>query len=144
MLTVDRQKICFLVIKGRQFLVKETDPLDAEKEASSPIDDEESEVLHDDPGEDAVREELLATLAAMDERELSETLALLWLGREDIDTDDWDDAVTEAGESLSSRTPDTIIQTPLFPYYLEEGLARMGITCGDIEDGIWTEGPGPS
>lgn len=140
MLTVDRGKICFLVIKGRQFQAKETDPLDAE-DASSPIDDGDSEVLLDDPGEDAVREELHATLTAMDERELSETLALLWLGREDIDTDDWDDAVTEARDSLSSQTPDTIIQTPLFPYYLEEGLARMGLTCSDIEDEIWTEGP---
>lgn len=140
MFTVDRGKICFLVIKGRQFQAKVADPLDAE-DASSPVDDDGSEVLLDDPGEDAVRDELHATLAEMDERELSETLALLWLGREDIDTDDWDDAVTEARESLSSRTPDAIIQTPLFPYYLEEGLARMGSTCSDIEDEIWTEGP---
>jgi hypothetical protein len=140
MLTVDRRKICFLVIKGRQFQTKEADPLDGE-EASSPIDDGESDVLLDDPGDDAVRDDLHATLTAMDERELSETLALLWLGREDIDTDDWDDAVTEARESLSPRTPDDIIQTPLFPYYLEEGLARMGITCADIEDEIWAEGP---
>ncbi len=140
MLTVDRGKICFLVIKGRQFQAKEADPLDAE-EASSPIDDGEAGVLLDDPGEDAVRDELHATLAAMDERELSETLALLWLGREDIDADDWDDAVTEARESLSAQTPDSIVQTPLFPYYLEEGLARMGLTCGDLEDEIWAAGP---
>lgn len=140
MLTVDRGKICFLVIKGRQFQAKDVDPLDAD-EASLPVDDGESEVLLDDSGDDAVRDELHATLAAMDERELSETLALLWLGREDIDADDWDDAVTEARESLSSRTPDAIIQTPLFPYYLEEGLARMGLTSSDIEGEVWIEAP---
>jgi hypothetical protein len=144
MLTVDRRKICFLVLKGRQFQVKEADPLAAE-EPSSPIDDVETDVFIDDPGEDAVRQELRALLAAMDERELAETLALMWLGREDIDTDDWDDAVTEARDGLSPRTSDHVIQTPLFPYYLEEGLARFGLSCNDIEgEEIWTESPPPS
>lgn len=138
MITVDRTKVCFLILKGRQFQAKEADPLAAE-EPSSPLDDMEAGVLLDDAGDDAVRQELRATLAAMDERELAETLALMWLGREDIDTDDWDDAVSEARDGLSSTTPDHIIQTPLFPYYLEEGLARMGLTCDDLEEDVWSE-----
>lgn len=143
MLTVDRTKICYLALKGRQFQVKESDP-EAADEPSSPLDDLDAQVLIDDPDDDAVRDELRAMLAAMDERELAETLALMWLGREDIDIDDWDDAVDEARDALDAQTAEQIIQTPLFPYYLEEGLARFGFNCTEFQEEFWTEGPGPA
>ena len=140
MLEVSPQKVRFLVLKGRQLQAKEVDPL-AAADPTSAADEDFPEVLLDDQEEDPVREEILAALTAMNETELADTVALMWLGREDIDTDDWEDVVEEARETLTPNTSAQLLEIPLFPHYLEQGLDAMGYSCDDLEDDLWGADP---
>lgn len=141
MLDVSPETICLLAIKGRQFQAKEADPLNAEEDASNPADEDEMHVLVDDASRDAVESEILALLGDLSERELAETLALVWLGREDVNALDWDDAVEEARGELEPNTPSHILETPLFPHYLLTGLEALGYDPEEIEQEIWTDEP---
>jgi len=140
MLDVSPETVCLLAIKGRQFQAKEADPLNTEEDASNPADEEEMHVLVDDAS-DAVESEILALLNGLSEQELAETLALVWLGREDVDALDWDDAVEEAQGELEPSTPNRILQTPLFPHYLLTGLEALGYDPEEIEQEIWADEP---
>ncbi len=141
MLNVSPETICLLAIKGRQFQAKEAGPLNVDEDSSNPADEDQRHVLVDDASRDAVEAEILALLNDLTERELAETLALVWVGREDVDAQDWDQAVEEALVALEPRTPNHILETPLFPHYLMTGLEGLGYDPDEIEQDIWTDEP---
>jgi hypothetical protein len=79
-LSIATEKICFIVVKAREFDVKdvETDPNDA----SNATDDSMISVLEDHP-DDPVAQEIRGFIAAMNEDEQIDLVALTWLGRGD-------------------------------------------------------------
>ena len=80
-LTISPEKVCFIVIKAREFdakdAVTEPDP------ASNPSDDRDAAVL-EDHRDDPVVEELTGLINALSEDEQIDLVALAWLGRDDI------------------------------------------------------------
>lgn len=75
-------KVCFLIIKAREFDVKEegTDPASG----SNPTDDAEISVLEDTP-DDPVEEEIRSLIDDLSIDEQIELVAIDWLGRGDYD-----------------------------------------------------------
>ena len=49
----------------------------------------------------------------------------MWLGRGDYTLDEWDKALTDAGDSWNPRTAEYLIGTPLLADYLTEGLDQF-------------------
>src|SRR6202162_137312 len=88
-LSISKEKICFVVLKAREFDVKDADT-SSDEDGSNPADDRMVEVLENRP-DDPVDQELVAFIEAMSEDEQVDLVTLTWLGRGDGGLEDWDD-----------------------------------------------------
>jgi len=52
-------------------------------------------------------------------------VALMWLGRGDFDVDDWDQALSRAGDAWNNRSAEYLVHTPLLADYLRIGLEQI-------------------
>ena len=132
MLTIDHEKICYLIIKAREFDVK-MEP-EVSDPGDNPADDAERVVLFDYP-DDPTAEEVRSCLEGLNVDEACEVLALLWLGRGDYDKGEWERALAEAQDAPNERRPEALMGKPLLADYLEEGLSQLGYSCEDVEIG---------
>ena len=128
--SIATEKVCFIVVMAREIHAKV--PPQEEDPASDVADDDFREVLEDFAG-DPMYQELREYIAALDDDEKAELLALTWTGRGDFDAADWDAAMTEARDRADAREPAYIMGTPLVSDYLEEGLAAFDLSCVDFE-----------
>ena len=131
-LTIPTEKVCFLIVKAREFDVKDvvTDPGDA----SNAADDSMISVL-EDHRDDPVAQEIRGFIDALNEDEQTDLVALAWLGRGDGTIEDWEELRAEAARAHNSRTAAYLLGTPLLADHLEEALSQFGQSCDDIEMG---------
>jgi hypothetical protein len=129
-LTIATEKICFIIIKAREFDVKDevTDPDDA----SNATDDNMISVL-EDHGDDPVANEIRGFIGAMNEDEQIDLVALTWLGRGDGTIEDWHELRAEAARAHNKRTASYLLGIPLLSDYLEEALSLFDLSCDDVE-----------
>lgn len=119
------QKLVFIIEKAREFdaLVDEDDP----NSGSNPTDDMEVAILEATP-ENPTEEELTAVLGNLSDDELTELLALLWVGRGDYDRESWREALHQAREAKNKRIVRYLVGTPMLGDLIEEGLAELGVS----------------
>ena len=122
-------KVCELIIRAKAIDVKEgeTDP----DSGSNPIDDGSIGVLGSSP-DDATEQELRDVISGLNDDERADLIALVYIGRGDMEPEEWGAAVRlakerEAVSSLS--TADWLIGIPNLADLLDEGLAAMGRSC---------------
>ena len=96
-------------------------------------DDGEIDVL-EDRRDDPTFAELMGTLEALNEDELSDLVAMTWIGRGDFDVDDWEDAKEQARQRGPKGTAEYLLGTPLLGDYLESGFTDLGYSCEDVEE----------
>jgi hypothetical protein len=130
-LAVDPETVCFLIVKAREFDVK-VEPDDPDS-GSNPTDDGEIDVL-EDRRDDPTYAEIMGTLEALNEDELSDLVAMTWIGRGDYDVDDWEEAKELARQRGTKGTAEYLLGTPLLGDYLESGFSELGYSCEDIEE----------
>jgi len=128
---INTDKVCFVIIKAREFDVQ-VGGLEADD--SNATDDNFASVFASGM-DDSVRKELKAFIDGMDEDEQCELVALCWLGRGDFSTDEWDRAVEEARSRREGSTATYLIGIPLVSDYLEEGLSKFDLSCEGFEMG---------
>ncbi len=128
--TLSPEKVCFILIKMREFEaqeeVVEPDP------GSNPIDDGFRGTL-EAYADDLTFAEVKAFIDALNEDEQAELVALAWTGREDYAPGDWDQAVADARDRHTGATSDYLLGMPLLPSYLEAGLNQFDYSCDDYE-----------
>lgn len=131
-LAISPEKACFIIVKAREFDVKDvvTNP----GESSSAADDAMFSVL-EDRFDDPVAQELHGFIGALNEDEQVDLVALAWLGRGDGTIADWDELRAEASRAHNKRTAAYLLGIPLLADYLEEGLAQFGLSCEEFELG---------
>lgn len=152
MLEMDSDKVCYLVVKMREFeeegLIRaEFDQDDEgsdlhlgdEGEDDGELEDEEGFIAledeeDDETADDSSLEELIGYIQGLDEEEQVELIALTWLGRGDYEKDEWGAAVEAARERFNERTAQYLIGIPLLADYLEEGLAAFDLSCTDFDE----------
>jgi hypothetical protein len=131
-LNISPEKVCFLIIKAREFDAKEeandSDP------GSNPSDDQEAAVLEDQP-DDPVVEEITSLIGALSVDEQIDLVALAWLGRDDFSAADWASLREEAIRSYNGRTAEYLLGIPQLGDFLEEGLSTLGYSCEEFEMG---------
>src|SRR6516165_578678 len=129
-LTISPEKVCFIIMKAREFDAKGevTDP----DPGSNPSDDKDAAVL-EDHSDDPVVEELTSLINALSEDEQIDLVALMWLGRDDYAASDWSPVREEAMRAHNDRTAEYLIGTPLLGDLLEEGLSKLGGSCEEFE-----------
>lgn len=131
-LRISPEKVCFAILKAREFDAKEA----AEEmyEGSNPTDDQEAAVLEDN-ADDPALEELTRFLGSQNEDELEDLLALMWLGRGDYAFDEWDEALAAVRAMPNKHIVPYLLGTPTLADHLEEGLAQFGRSCEEFELG---------
>jgi hypothetical protein len=133
MLQISPEKVCFLIIKAREYDVKVA-PYDPES-GSNATDDSVAEILEDQP-DDPTEQELRDAMAGLNDDELVEVGALMLLGRGDFSRQEWGQARQTAVDMARERPLiETLMQTPLLGDYLEEGLSAHGRSCEEFEIG---------
>jgi hypothetical protein len=129
-LTISPEKVCFIIIKAREFDVKDavTDP----DPGSNPSDDKDAAVL-EDHRDDPVVEELTSLINSLSVDEQVDLVTLAWLGRDDYTADDWPAVREEAAAAHNRRTASYLLGMPLLGDFLEEGLSMLGYSCEEFE-----------
>ena len=131
-LTISPEKVCFIIIKAREFDAKdettEPDP------GSNPSDDMDAAVLEDHE-DDPVVEELTSLIGSLSVDEQVDLVALAWLGRDDYEASDWPAVREEAARAHNPHTADYLLGMPLLGDFLEEGLSMLGYSCEEFEIG---------
>jgi hypothetical protein len=129
-LGISPEKIVFLIEKAREWDVKDAptkrDP------GSNPTDDGMIEVLEDHP-DDPVLEEIAGLIISLNEDEQIELVALMWLGREDYDAKDWEQAKKDAAAAHNHHTARYLTGTPLLADFLASGLDKLGYSVSKLE-----------
>jgi hypothetical protein len=131
-LTISPEKVCFLIIKAREFDVK--DEVTEDEPGSNPSDDMDIEILEDHE-DDPVVEEITSFINSLSEDEQIDLVALAWLGRDDNAPADWPSLRAEAARAHNVRTAEYLLGIPLLGDFLEEGLSMLGYSCEEFEIG---------
>ena len=134
-LTISPEQVCFVIVKAREFDVKDTD---SELDSGSNASDDLMISVLEDKRDDAVQQELVSFIANMTEDEQIDLVALAWLGRDDNTLEDWPSMREEAASAHRSRPHGTaryLLGMPLLADHLEEGLAMFGKSCEQFEMG---------
>jgi hypothetical protein len=132
-LTIETEKVCFIIVKAREFDVKDVDT--SEESGSNASDDKMIGVL-EDRRDDPVQQELSGFISSLTEDERIDLVALVWLGRDDYAAEDWPAVREEAARAQASygkRTASYLLGIPMLGDYLEEGLSLLGRSCEDYE-----------
>jgi len=129
-LTISPEKVCFIIIKAKEFDAK--DEVTEPDPGSNPSDDKDTAVLeeHED---DPVVEELSSLINSLSEDEQIDLVALAWLGRDDYSASDWPEVREEAARAHNERTAEYLLGMPLVGDFLEEGLSMLGYSCEEFE-----------
>ena len=134
-LDIPTDKLTYIIIKAREYDVKESDG--DPDEGSNPTDDGNIDILTD-KSDDPVREELLGAIRDLSEDERMQLVALAWLGRGTYDLSEWRTALETARSEHRKRTAEYLLGLPLLGDYLEDGLAMFDE--GIVDDADRREG----
>jgi hypothetical protein len=129
---INTDKVCFLIVKAREFDVKTgLDDPDPDNDSSETYNRDELLDFTDDP----TLQEIKMFVDDLNEDEQIDLVALMWLGRGDYDTSEWEDARTEAirARDEHGHTAEYLLGAPLLGDYLEEALSQFGQSCKDVE-----------
>jgi hypothetical protein len=127
-LTISAEKAFYIIVKAREF-DEEVAPTDPDT-GSNPTDDSGVDVLEGD-GDNPTLQELEGALATLNIDEQLDLLALTWLGRGDFPS--FEQARQQAEDVRDKHIPSYLIGTPKLGDYLEEGLARLGVSLEGFE-----------
>ena len=131
-LSISTEKVCFIIVKAREFDAK--DEVTEPEPGSNPSDDRDISVL-EDHADDPVVEELTTFIGALNEDEQIDLVALAWLGRGDYTADDWATVREDAAAAHNEATPTYLLGMPLLGDFLEQGLSLLGRSCEEFELG---------
>ncbi len=129
-LSISPEKVCFIIVKVREFGAK--DEVTEPDPGSNPSDDKDAAVLEDHE-DDPVVEELTSLIDSLSEDEQIDLVALAWPGRNDYSADDWAAVREEAARAHNERTASYLVGMPLVADFLEEGLSLLGYSCEEFE-----------
>ena len=128
MKSISSEKVCFIIVKAREFDAKVAPVID--NPGDNPTDDNDVEVLADYP-DDPVYEELTSFIESLSEDEVIELHAMVMLGRGDVDMDGWDEAMQTAEDDLDENIVHRLLEIPLISDYLADALDQFGHSCAD-------------
>ena len=129
-LSISSEKVCFLIVKAREFDVQDVDT--ELEEGANATDDGMIDVL-EESGDNPVAQEIRVFIAELGEDEKADLIGLLRIGRGDGPMEDWDALREEGFSEQEGRIGAYLMGEPLLSDYLEEGLSQFGISCAEFE-----------
>jgi hypothetical protein len=111
-----------LILNMRALMAQEE--LVSPDSGSNPSDDEGPATLQSTP-DDLTRAEITAEIEDLEPDQQAELVALMWIGRGDMEPEEWQDALALAVERHEGATADYLLSHPHVADHLEEGLDRL-------------------
>ena len=130
--SIDPEEVCFIIVKARELDAKVA-PDDPDS-GSNPTDDLDIDIL-EDLADDPTLQELTEAIEARNADQPAELLAMLWIGRGDYALSEWEQALEDAGATVTPSFPKYLTGTPLLGDLLEEGYSQLGYSCEEYEIG---------
>lgn len=121
-LTLNPAFLRALILKLRAVMAQEE--MVSPASGSNPTDDEGAATLQDDP-ENLTRDEIAAEVEDLEPDQQSELVALMWIGRGDMEPEEWDEALALAAELRDGPTSTYLLRHPHVAEHLVEGLDRL-------------------
>ncbi len=131
-LSISSEKVCFLIVKAREFDVQDVDT--ELEEGANATDDGMIDVL-EASADNPVEEEIRVFVAEMDEDEKADLIGLLRLGRGDGTLEEWQALRAEGMREHTGNVAAYLLGQPLLGDHLEEGLSQFGKSCSEFEIG---------
>ena len=129
-LGVSENTLAAIILEARTF--DATMPEVDEDEASNDVDDDEISVLEDQDDNPALQV-LMEAIKSLSMEEQETLVALVWLGRGDFDSDEWDEARAMAAERDNGDVASYLAGIPMLGDYLEAGADALGINLSETE-----------
>jgi hypothetical protein len=123
MLATPLDQLAWIIVKARAF--DEEVPPDELESGSNATDDSAMAALEAGRN-NPVQAELVAALEDLNEDEIVELLALVWLGRGDYAAGQWRQALADAADTRNAGAVAYLAGTPNLGDLLEQGLAELG------------------
>lgn len=123
------EKVCFLIVKLREFGVQAEPNLGGGSDAS----DDKFVAVFNEEADPSVTKEAEGLIAAMNADEQHELIALSMIGRGDYTKEEWKDAIEAASSHPEPTTAAFLMSNPTVSDDLEEGLSLFGFSCMDYE-----------
>ncbi len=78
--------------------------------------------------------QLFDYVSDLNEDEAANLVAIMWVGRDSFEADDWDEALATAKAEATAPTANYLSGMPELPDHLEAGLEALGVDVTDAED----------
>jgi hypothetical protein len=126
-LRISLDKVCQIIEAARE-LEGRVPPTTGDKTTTG---DDSRFVFMEESDDDPTREEIAEAIAGLNVEEQADLLALIYLGRGDVDLAEWDDAVVQAQADIEDGDADFMIGDAALAGYLGDALDALGKSCAD-------------
>lgn len=127
MLSIPLTTLGWIIVKAREFDVKDVGSDDGTDDSDNPLG------VLEDRSDDPTEDELTSWISDLTDRQRAELVALFWLGRDDGEPSEFPGLVSQALAARDKNTARYLLGSPLLGDYLEEGLVRLGIDTAQLE-----------
>jgi hypothetical protein len=121
-LTLNPEFLRSLILKLRALMAQEDEV--SPDSGSNASDDEGPATLQDTP-DNLIREEIAAQIEDLEPDQQAELVALMWIGRGDLEPQEWSEALELAFERSDGRTARYLMTHPHVADHLDEGVDRL-------------------
>jgi hypothetical protein len=121
-LTLNPEFLRSLILKLRAVMAQEE--MVSPDSGSNPSDDERAATLQETP-DNLTRAEIEAQVEDLEPDQQAEIVALMWIGRGDLEPEEWDEAIALALERSDAPTAAYLLAHPHVADYIDEGLDRL-------------------
>jgi hypothetical protein len=121
-LTLGPEFLRSLILKLRAVMAQEDEV--SPDSGSNPTDDERSATLQD-TADNLTRAEIEAQIDDLEPDQQAELVALMWVGRGDLEPEEWDEALALAADRAEGDTAFYLLSHPHVADYLDEGIERL-------------------
>jgi len=126
---IDLDTVCRVIALARRYHAKDA----RSDESRDSVDDGMMSTL--EQGTDATSSEFSAFVDGLSDEEQIDLVALAWLGREKGSAREWPERRLEAAAAHSVQTGNYLLELPLLPDALVDGLAAFDLVCEVQEPG---------
>lgn len=121
-LTLNPEFLRSLILKLRAVMAQED--MVSPDSGSNPSDDERTATLQDNP-DNMIRDEITAQVEDLEPDQQAQVVALMWIGRGDMEPEEWEEALALAADRHEGATAAYLLSHPHVADYLDEGLDRL-------------------
>ncbi len=126
-LNISSDTVCYIILKAHEFHAKEAVTF-PEKIRDSENEYDSWQILADHV-DDMTFLEIKQVIEDLEPDQKVDLLTLMYIGREDFDIEDWEEARKEARNNIAPRLAEYLFAKPMIADYLSKALSQLGYSC---------------